>query len=59
MEIAVSKEDAELLRGIAGALAQDSRQADAIRKLIDESVPVKKPITFEEWMAELSEDGDP
>jgi transcription termination factor Rho len=54
VEVTIPKEHAELLRRIARALAEDSQEADAIRKLIDESV--KKPMTFEEWMRDPAEE---
>jgi hypothetical protein len=48
------REDAKLLRRIAKALAGGGEQAEVVRRIIDESV--KKPISFEEWVAEPSEE---
>jgi Asp-tRNA(Asn)/Glu-tRNA(Gln) amidotransferase B subunit len=59
IEVSVMASDADLIRFIVEALAKDDDPAKRLRLAIEQIVPSKRAVTFEEWVTTLSEDEEP
>ncbi len=50
VEVSVRSEDAELFRRLARLLAIDGAKADRLRTVLNNVVPARERVTFQEWM---------
>ena len=55
VEVALLPEDVDLVRRLAKALVKGDQAAEALRKAIDNKVPLKRQILFKDWIADDSQ----
>ena len=54
VELCVSAADADLLRRVARALANDDEAARRLRKALQDKAPI--PVKFKDWLTSLADD---
>jgi hypothetical protein len=57
VEIAAPGAHSDLLRRVAQALAQDDERATRLRAVLHDLAADRSPLTFQEWLAMLADDG--
>jgi hypothetical protein len=56
VEVSVPATDADLIRRVARALAGNDATAERLRLTIEQKVPRKNRLSFEEWLASLPDE---